>query len=140
MCKRLISNRPSTGNSAVAPILSVCVSLKNRSRTSSPVGELYLFPRSVQALARAAESFDPNISIEIVVADFDSTDWPLDEWLAQQAGRLLTKIVRISEPFSRGLGLNVAARHASSHRLLLCDAEVLIGSEALRRAIDVIDS
>ena len=34
----------------------------------------------------------------------------------------------------------MAARHASSDRLFLCDAEILIGSEALRRAIDVIDS
>ena len=124
----------------MAPILSVCVSLKNRSRISTAFGERCLFPKSLETLARAAESFAPTASVEIIVADFESTDWPLEEWLPRHTGNLLTKIVRVSTPFSRGLGLNVAARHASSDRLFLCDAEILIGSEALRRAVDVIDS
>ena len=74
----------------MAPILSVCVSLKNRSRISTAVRRTLPVPeKSFETLARAAESFAPTASVEIVVADFESTDWPLDEWLAQQAGKLI---------------------------------------------------
>ncbi len=155
---RLVASRPSkrglsgrdggTGDAVVLeteragtdanPVLSVCVSLKNRSRIRHGAGELDLFPRCVTALAAAQQ--DAGIEIELVVADFASDDWPPAEWIASAAAATPVRVVSVDGGFSRGRGLNVAVAHARSDALLLCDADVLVSSAALRRAVDVIGS
>ena len=121
-----------------SPIISVCVSLKNRSRVVHEGRDLALFPNCVRSLADAAAVIQQSGAVELVVADFASDDWPLSEWLGQAAGSLQIHVVPVEGPFSRGRGLNVAVTHARCNRLLLCDADIMIEPEALRRAIEVI--
>lgn len=105
--------------------LSLCVTVKNRSRLSTEHGTLELFPDLVDSLLAALR---PEDDAELVVTDWGSTDWPLEEWLDARSAWLPVQLVKIHHKrgFSRGLGLNVAAQHASSRLLCFLDADMLI--------------
>ena len=124
------------------PALSICVSLKNRSRIVDGGDALTLFPNCVRSIAAAArrlreqENFGP---VELIVADFRSDDWPVEEWIAEAAAGLAWKLLRIDGPFSKGRGLNRAVRRAAGRCVFLCDADLLVTPEVLRRAAAVAD-
>ncbi len=143
-CERLIGARPAAcempsvttrRQPGTEPLLSVCVSLKNRSRVQHEGRELRLFPRCVESLAKAARSLSQDGPVELVVADFHSDDWPLAEWIDDAAGGLQLQVLQVSGDFSRGRGINVAAEHARSECLFLCDADILVTPESLRRGL-----
>ncbi len=117
------------------PILSICIALKNRSRMLHEGRLLENFPRTVRSLSDLAEEFGP---IELIVADFHSDDWPLSQWLVS-AGNLRVKIIPVDGDFSRGRGLNAAARQASCDRLFLTDADILVRPEALKRGLSSLE-
>jgi len=123
-------------------LISVCVALRNRSRVALEDGHvLELFPNFVRSLATVADEFSEQGIVELVVADFQSDDWPLEEWLADFAVSVQVKVVRIKgRGFSRGHGLNRAVAAATSDRLFLCDADMLLESETIQRAIQIVDS
>ncbi|MFD0894225.1 glycosyltransferase [Luteolibacter ambystomatis] len=114
------------------PLLSVCVSVKNRSRVPHAGGSLDLFPRCVASLARVAETLGP---IELVVADFGSDDHPLGQWIGEAGRGLHIRLIHADGPFSRGRGLNLAASHASSESLFLCDADLLVTPAAIEEGL-----
>lgn len=124
------------------PLISVCVALKNRSRVVLEDGQvLELFPNFVRSLARMAKEFAEQGTLELVVADFQSDDWPLKEWLSGFAGAVQVTIVQVEgRGFSRGHGLNRAIAASTSDRLFLCDADMLLESGAIQKAIRIIDS
>lgn len=104
-------------------MLSICVALKNRSRVVVEGHELRLFPNCVDSIRR---SVGDDISAELVVADWNSDDWPLDQWLPQAVGSLDLRIVPMEGSFSRGRGLNAAARAARGDILFFTDADCLM--------------
>ena len=120
------------------PALSICISLKNRSRVNHEKRRLELFPNCVRSLVEAAANIAAGELIELVVADFGSDDWPLVEWLPQRIGNLAYQIISVPGPFSRGKGLNIAAKYAKSEQLFLCDADILFETVALQRALAVL--
>lgn len=124
---------------ATPPCLSVCVSLKNRSRVCHNNKFLLLFPDFVRSLAKAAVNARSLGNFELVVADFYSDDWPLVDWIEQASHPLQLQVVSVEGPFSRGKGLNLAARHARSERLFLCDSDILLHASVLRRAVEIVD-
>jgi len=117
------------------PLISICVSVKNRSRMLHEGCLLENFPRTVRSISDLAEVLGP---IELIVADFHSDDWPLSQWLVS-AGNLRVKIITVDGDFSRGRGLNVAASHASCDRLFFTDADVIVGLEAIKRGLSSIE-
>lgn len=131
------TTKSGAGNSTLTPVLSICVSLKNRSKIEHDGNELKLFYHCVRSIAEAAGDTGP---IELVVADFQSTDWPLKDWIGKASAGLMGRILEISGPFSRGVGLNLAAKHASSDRLLLLDADMLVTPELLAHGIECLDN
>jgi glycosyltransferase involved in cell wall biosynthesis len=118
------------------PTLSVCVSIKNRSRLAVDGKNVELFPNCVRSLSEAARDFG---KVELIVADFHSDDWPLAEWLPPAAGNLVHRVIPVDGPFSKGKGLNIAADAARGERVLFLDADMLIDRDGLRRAIQVVD-
>jgi hypothetical protein len=104
-------------------MISICTAVKNRSRVALPTGELQLFPNCVRSIM--AELND-DIPCELVVADWDSDDWPLKQWLPQLANSLPIKIVQLDGGFSRGRGLNAAATFASGSELFFLDSDALV--------------
>ena len=63
----------------VAPMLSICTTVKNRSRVHVEGRELLLFPNCVETIVRARGGVADGL--ELVVTDWESDDWPLAEWL-----------------------------------------------------------
>src|SRR5690606_11235741 len=60
------------------PHLSICTTIKNRSRLRVDGHELRLFPNCVASII---ESIPKDLHCELVVTDWESDDWPLEEWL-----------------------------------------------------------
>lgn len=104
-------------------MLSICVALKNRSRVLIEGHELRLFPNCVESIRLSIPS---GASAELVVADWNSDDWPLCDWLPRAAGHLGLRIVPMTGPFSRGRGLNAAASASSGDILFFTDADCLM--------------
>lgn len=109
-------------------MISICVTIKNRSRVKVGEHELLLFPNCVKSIVKAARNFN---DIELVVTDWESDDWPLNEWLQDYAGPVRVRVISLQGTFSRGRGLNVAAQHALGDQFLFTDADSLLCSSLL---------
>lgn len=112
--------------------LSVCVTVKNRSRVGVGQRHLELFPNCVRSLVA---SVPDDVSCELVVADWGSDDWPLNEWLADAAGSLPVRVSQLSGHFSRGRGLNAAAAAARGDVLFFTDADIIFCPAVLREGL-----
>lgn len=113
-------------------MLSICVTVKNRSRIVADGRPLALFPRCVESISRSAG----NIPCELVVTDWKSDDWPLCQWLESAAAPVPCRIVTMEGNFSRGRGRNVAAAAARGSAFFFLDADCLISPELLSRAME----
>jgi glycosyltransferase involved in cell wall biosynthesis len=106
-------------------MISVCVTVDNRSKVEYAGRTLELFPNLVRPLVSAAGRSDEEV--ELCVSDWGSTDWPLAEWLpGLWKGRLSLREVGQFEKFSVGHGKNVAAEHANGDTLLFVDGDMLV--------------
>lgn len=115
-------------------MLSICVTIKNRSKCEvrNPDKTLYLFPDCVKSIIEASKNLEEEV--ELVVSDWESTDWPLEEWLPQLTEETMDcSIVTIKdqEYFSRGGGLNTAFDHSEGDYILFLDTDMLITQEFL---------
>lgn len=118
-------------------MLSICITIKNRSKVLVNEGELFLFPRCIQSIHDSAIGLPP---IELVVADWGSDDWPLKQWLPGAVGEVPTRILNLEGPFSRGKGLNVAAGNASGQTILFLDADMIISRETIISGVSCVNS
>lgn len=117
-------------------MLSICTTIKNRSRLRVGEWELDLFPNCVRSLV---ESIGRDVECELVVTDWQSDDWPLGQWLEEAARPIPARIVTLDGNFSRGRGLNVAASAARGKSLFFMDADVLVCSQVFRRGIQCVE-
>ena len=108
--------------------LSICMTVKDWSKVDSGQGVRYYLPNTVRAIAL---SLLPGDSVEIVVSDWASTDWPLAEWIHQMAVPATVKIVPMDGPFCVGRGKNYSADSATKDMLLFIEGDVLVDREAL---------
>jgi hypothetical protein len=113
-------------------VLSICIAIKNRSRVHVDGRELLLFPNCVQSIV---QSVPRELPCEIVVTDWMSDDWPLEQWLEMAARPLLVRVVQASGGFSRGRGLNLAAAEANGEDLLFTDADCLLSAALIERGL-----
>jgi len=105
------------------PSLSICIPVKNRSRVKVGDRVLELLPNCIRALTRILKPAD---DWELVVADWSSDDWPLDQWIDDMATPIPVKIMTMQDPFCCGRGLNVAATHATASNLLLLATDMVM--------------
>jgi glycosyltransferase involved in cell wall biosynthesis len=71
-------------------------------------------------------SFSNHVEVEWVIVDFNSTDWPLNQWINDIWG--VFKVININmEHFSKGVGLNIAIKEATGEVIFLIDADMLVG-------------
>src|SRR5438270_1622793 len=103
-------------------MLSICVAIKNRSRVLIEGRELRLFPNCVASILKSVA----NIEAELVVADWNSDDWPLTQWIEAAAHPIPVRLVAETGSFSRGRGLNSASRAAKGDVLFFTDADSLV--------------
>jgi len=107
------------------PRLSICFSVLNRSAVPRPnKPPLNLFPRCLESVAKVVPLLETEI--EIVIVDWDSSDWPLQQWVPSVLGHLPHRIVPARGDFHRGTGRNVAAQHARAEWLFFLDADMIV--------------
>jgi len=117
-------------------MITVCITVFNRSKIEYEGRTLTLFPNLVRSLVASAERLGEDV--ELCISDWGSTDWPLAEWLPDLwKGRLVIREIRRYEKFSVGHGKNVAAAHASGDILLFTDADMLVPDNYLLIVKDV---
>jgi hypothetical protein len=76
---------------------------------------------------------------ELVIADWQSNDWPLVDWVQQAASPVPTRLVTVEDhPFSRGKGCNVAATMAKGDALLFLDADCLLCASLIERGLECV--
>jgi glycosyltransferase involved in cell wall biosynthesis len=116
-------------------MLSICITVKNRSRVKVDNKELLLFPNCVKSIVN---SIDDGLKCEIVVSDWRSDDWPLKEWLGDLANPIPVKIITVKGRYSTGAGRNIAADSANGDALLFIDADMLISSDLIDNGMNAL--
>lgn len=109
-------------------MISICITVKNRSRVQADGGELLLLPNCIESIV---ECVKPEDNAELVISDWHSDDWPLEEWVGEAAKPIAVEVVTIDGYFSRGKGLNTASDHARGDVLLFLDGDVTICRELI---------
>jgi glycosyltransferase involved in cell wall biosynthesis len=109
--------------------ISICVPLKDRSYVESEIGVLELFPNCLRRLRDSIS--DSDLKYEIIIADFDSTDCVLMEWVPEILKGINCKIIGSSSSFSRGLGMNICVANSSGKYLFFTDSDILVDSSFL---------
>ncbi len=117
-------------------MLSFCTTVKNRSRVSAGDLRLELFPRCVESIVRAVSDRD---DCELVVTDWESEDWPLEEWFYDLATAIPVRVRSLRGSFSRGLGRNKAAKAAGGDTLFFVDADCLVGGGVIDRGLAALE-
>ena len=111
--------------------LSVIYSVKDRSRHPE-AGEL--FPRAIDSVLDAISVI--RHKAEIVVVDWESTDWPVKKWLPARCKRARVPLTVISRkgPHNLGAGRNAGAAVADGRVLLFLDSDMLVSADVLDAA------
>lgn len=107
--------------------LSICIVVKDRSKVPTKDGYLYLLPKCIESIS----NYHSPEQIEVVICDFHSKDWPLEEWIDDYKGEVDVNIVKADGDFSLGRGRNIAANNAKYNVLLFLDADCLIDDSAI---------
>lgn len=108
--------------------LSVCCTIRNRTKVDTKYGTLNLFSDCVASLKAACEN--ALIEWELVLTDWKSTDTDY-KWLPENHQLILIN----KKGFSRGYGLNVAAENAKYSNLLFIDTDMLVTSSFIKRCL-----
>jgi len=118
--------------------LSICTTIKNRSRVQTQYGDIFLFPNCVESIYKALRLSD---NVEFIITDWESNDWPIDSWIEDKLPNIPVTLINIKhkkQEFSIGKGRNIAASYASNDMLLFLDADMLIKTtESLTQAYDI---
>lgn len=114
-------------------MLSICITVKNRSRVIVDDHELLHFPNCMKSIVGSADS---KLDCELVVTDWESDDWPLKEWLEKAAKPIPVQIITPKGPFSRGKSLNIAAKAANGNYIMFLDADMLLCQAVINNGIN----
>ncbi len=117
-------------------LLSVGITVKNRSRVQAGDRFLYLLPNCIRSIQ---ECFS-GTQTEILLCDFHSTDDIPEDWLADMPGNLPVKIIRPPKqvPYSWGWGLNACLKEAGGTYFLYLDTDRLMTPEGAARILEAI--
>jgi hypothetical protein len=111
--------------------LSICITVKNRSLVETDQGILKLFPKCIESINNACK----NIVAELIIVDWESDDWPIEEWVESKFDQDINLItVKSSMGFSRGKGLNIAAGRANGDVFFFCDTDMLVTEDLICEA------
>lgn len=122
---------------ASGELISICFTVRNRSRVAVEPGHVVnLFPNCIDSLLEAMTEIDH--PFEIVVSDWNSTDWPLKEWLPERVGDVPLNIFQATGPFHHGTGRNLAAEAAKGNILMFIDADMLIASSFISKGLEAL--
>lgn len=120
--------------------LRVCVAHCNRSVLRVQSGEITLFPKCLESLARAAHSAE--ISISVSIADWPDVKQlaPLGKWAPRMLRGIPYEITEFRGPFNKGLALNQLADASQAGAFLFfLDCDMVVPAEVLRRGVSALE-
>jgi glycosyltransferase involved in cell wall biosynthesis len=117
-------------------MLSICITVKNRSLIQEQNHELRLFPNCVESIVRSASAY-PNI--EVVISDWRSDDWPLKDWFEDAIAAIPHRVIELEGDFNRGKGRNRAAAAARGDGLFFLDADCTIETSICAAAAQCVE-
>jgi len=92
-------------------------------------GILTPFPECIKALSN---SLVLKSDVELVVSDWESTDWPIKEWIEETIPYIPITLVTIkADNFSAGKGRNIAAKYATGDNIFFLDADIIVNYETI---------
>jgi glycosyltransferase involved in cell wall biosynthesis len=113
--------------------VSICITVKNRSKV---LGRTILL-NTVRSIINNITDKD---NIELIITDWNSTDWPLKEWIYDEVKHVQFKLITIDKQgFNRGIGLNTAAEHATGNVLFFSESDVMIDRPTIDLALKIED-
>jgi len=119
-------------------MLSICTTVKNRSRINTERGMIYLFPNCLKSLA-ATLTLDSNV--ELVISDWESDDWPIMEWIEDAIPNIDIHLITVqANTFSAGKGRNIAAEHAMGDVLFFMDVDMIVNSGVIQHGIEQVQA
>jgi len=122
-------------------MISFCYPIKNRTIfVSNHKGNKVLTTPLINSVRSVVNSFASKDEFEIVISDFGSTDTNF-AWLEEMDVNY--KIIKINHHdghFSRGHGLNVAAKHAIGDIIFFIDADMLIDQDFIKEAKQILSN
>ena len=111
------------------PRISIIIPVKNRSLVYATGRRLFLLPNTLQSIRWMTCKADEEV--EILIIDFNSTDWPPAQWARHILSPLPCRVVQVDGPFSIGRGCNIGARHAKADRLWFLNSEMLVARNVM---------
>jgi len=119
--------------------LSLIFNVCNRSRAEAGERILRLFPNCLYSVLQSLIGFPGGC--QVVIVDWGSTDWPLEDWLPQlfrQFPDVRYDLVQPDGVFNRGEGRNIGAASSIGEVLCFIDADMLVTSgQFFRDGFDV---
>ena len=113
--------------------ISICMSLKNRSKVLNRDQELPIFPNTMDSISALSRVKD----LEVVIVDFKSDDTVLKDWIYDL--KVDVTLIELDEDFSRGRGLNLAAENSKYEILFFTDADIMLDNTVVPRIEEVIN-
>ncbi|MCB0555173.1 MAG: glycosyltransferase family 2 protein [Phaeodactylibacter sp.] len=115
-------------------MLSICITVRNRSKVLLPNQEYAFF--LPQCLASLKNALPPGLETEVLISDFGSTDWPLEEWIGQALeGIPYLNILATGKSYHNGLGRNLAASKAKGDFLFFLDADMILPPSIIQNGL-----
>jgi glycosyltransferase involved in cell wall biosynthesis len=117
----------------------------NRSRMLSPCQErsisnyLFLLPNCIASLTASVDKQISAKDIDLIIVDFNSTDWPPQEWMSL-FWPYNYKIIKAALPFSIGKGRNIIVNDFSGDILILLDADMLVPADFMAGVVEALVS
>jgi len=117
-------------------MLSICTTIKNRSKIHTDKGFIYPFPNCIESIA---SSLSLNSEVELVITDWESTDWPLENWIESMLPSIDIHLIDVQcdRGFSAGKGRNIAASQCNGEYIFFMDADMIITREVIQYGLQI---
>jgi hypothetical protein len=117
------------------PKVSVCTTFDGAACEDSSASPYKLFRGFADALEIAVEPLHSKYGVELVVTVYCPIELRSNDWFEVTSPRLRSTTIKAYGEYSRGQGMNLAARVCRSNWLFLCDVDLLATTEVLARGI-----
>ncbi len=124
-------------------MISFCFNVKNRSKVNLGNNQLgYLFPNCLNSLLEAWNNLPSQFhhELEIIIADWKSIDWPLEDWVPSKLDGVTYKLITLNGKYHNGKGRNEAAKMASGEIIFFLDADMLINAAVIKKGVHIVEN
>jgi len=123
-------------------MISFCITCKNRSRVKYKNRTLELLPKCIDSIIASCKDIDEEV--EVIVSDWQSTDWPLDDWIYDvfKGSHIGVKVVQVTDEkdFNLAHGRNVAYKESSGDKIFFIDSDMILCKEVVLDGIKDINT